>query len=182
MQDKYMQLDLQLPSRRIYGLGERTRQFTLGEGTWTMWANGANPVVDDGQGAKQSYGVHPFVLVQTEKKGEFVGLYFRNSNAMSPVIRYTDEGKSSLSYISTGGEIEMYFFFKGGAKDIIGQYQRLIGTPSLPPFWSLGWHAGAHGYTNQSDVQYNINKYAAAGIPLEGVWLDFPYRDALNDF
>ena len=40
MMDRYMQLDLQLPSRRIYGLGERKTNFSLGEGTWTMWANG----------------------------------------------------------------------------------------------------------------------------------------------
>jgi hypothetical protein len=42
MTDKYIQLDMQLPSQRIYGLGERNREFTLGEGTWTMWANGQN--------------------------------------------------------------------------------------------------------------------------------------------
>jgi hypothetical protein len=40
MMDKYMQLDLNLPSRRIYGLGERNGHFALGEGSWTMWANG----------------------------------------------------------------------------------------------------------------------------------------------
>jgi hypothetical protein len=40
MMDKYMQMDLILPSRRIFGLGERNREFNLGEGTWTMWANG----------------------------------------------------------------------------------------------------------------------------------------------
>lgn len=40
MMDKYLQLDLTLPSRRIYGLGERNTNFTLQEGTWTMWANG----------------------------------------------------------------------------------------------------------------------------------------------
>ena len=40
MYDKYMQLDIKLPSRRIYGLGERNGEFALKEGTWTMWANG----------------------------------------------------------------------------------------------------------------------------------------------
>jgi len=41
-----------LPSRRIYGLGERTREFTLKEGTWTMWANGQETQTDDGAGGK----------------------------------------------------------------------------------------------------------------------------------
>ena len=40
MMDKYIQLDLNLPSRRIYGLGERNTNFALGEGSWTMWASG----------------------------------------------------------------------------------------------------------------------------------------------
>ena len=81
MYDKYMQLDIQLPSRRLYGFGERTREFALGEGTWTMWANGQQTPYDDGSGGKQTYGVHPFVLVQTAVPGEFMGIYFRNANA-----------------------------------------------------------------------------------------------------
>lgn len=93
MWDKYMQMDLVLPTRRIYGLGERNREFTLKEGTWTMWANGQETPYDDGSGGKQVYGVHPFVLVQTAKKGEFMGVFFRNSNAQSPVIRYVNENQ-----------------------------------------------------------------------------------------
>ena len=38
--EKYMQIDFQLPSQRVYGFGERMREFGLGEGTWTMWAKG----------------------------------------------------------------------------------------------------------------------------------------------
>jgi alpha-glucosidase (family GH31 glycosyl hydrolase) len=63
--------------------------------------------------------VHPFALVQTAKAGEYMGVFFRNSNAMSPVITYTGVKESKLSYITTGGQIEIYFFFKGGPKDII---------------------------------------------------------------
>jgi hypothetical protein len=29
MYDKYLQMDIQLPSRRIYGFGERNHEFTL---------------------------------------------------------------------------------------------------------------------------------------------------------
>jgi alpha-glucosidase (family GH31 glycosyl hydrolase) len=64
MMDKYLQLDLLLPSRRIYGLGERNREFTLTEGTYTMWATHTHHALDNGlEGGKQTYGVHPFVLV-----------------------------------------------------------------------------------------------------------------------
>ena len=40
MMDKYSQLDLSLPTQRLFGFGERNREFNLVEGTWTMWANG----------------------------------------------------------------------------------------------------------------------------------------------
>jgi alpha-glucosidase (family GH31 glycosyl hydrolase) len=96
MMDKYMQLDLNLPSQRIYGLGERTREFTLSEGTWTMWANGQETPYDDGTGGLQNYGVHPFALVQSARAGEYFGIYFRNSNAQSPVLKHNKDGSSTL--------------------------------------------------------------------------------------
>jgi alpha-glucosidase (family GH31 glycosyl hydrolase) len=69
-----------MPSGRIYGLGERQREFSLVPGTWTMWANGRDSQYDDGSGGKQTYGVHPFALVQTQQKDEWMGIFFRNSN------------------------------------------------------------------------------------------------------
>ena len=65
----------------MYGFGERYREFTLGEGTWTMWAKGQNNTYDDGFGGKGSYGVHPFILIQGKNKGDYFGMFFRNSNA-----------------------------------------------------------------------------------------------------
>jgi hypothetical protein len=46
-----------------------------------MWANGRDTPYDDGSGGKQTYGVHPFALVQSAKPGEYFGIFFRNSNA-----------------------------------------------------------------------------------------------------
>ena len=50
--DKYLQVDIALPSQRIFGLGERNREFLLDQGTWTMWANGQETPYDDGTGMK----------------------------------------------------------------------------------------------------------------------------------
>lgn len=64
MQDKFMQIDMKLPTQKIFGFGERQREFGLGEGAYTMWANGQETPYDDGTGGKQVYGVHPFCLVK----------------------------------------------------------------------------------------------------------------------
>lgn len=189
MSDKFMQVDFQVPTQRIYGFGERQRQFTLDEGTWTMWANGRDSAHDDGMGGKQTYGVHPFALVQTKQKGEFVGMYFRNTNAASPIITHkydniTENKNATISYITTGGQIEVFFFLKDNARNVIKAYQNFIGKPSLPPFWALGWHASttADPATTLQSVKDIVTGYSSAGIPLESVWLDNSYMSDYKDF
>ena len=90
--DKYIQMDFVLPSQRLFGFGERIHEFQLTEGTWTMWAAGQNSPYDDGTGRYGVYGVHPFVMVQGKRPHEFFGIYFRNSNAQTPILKYTEDG------------------------------------------------------------------------------------------
>ena len=98
------------------------------------------------------FGVHPFALIESSQKGEFFGIYFRNTNAMSPVITYTGDSTSTLSYITTGGQIEIYLMMRGTPKQIIKQYQNIVGLPLLPPMWALGWHTGAVDQREQGDI------------------------------
>jgi alpha-glucosidase len=140
-------------------------------------------------GGKQTYGVHPFALVQTKVPGEFMGIYFRNTNAASPIITHNKDKDNvttsgTISYITTGGQIEVFIFVKDNAKNIIKAYQNFVGKPSLPPFWALGWHATttADPATNLQDVKDLVQGYADAGIPLESVWLDKSYMSNYKDF
>jgi hypothetical protein len=84
-----------------------------------MWAKGQDSPYDDGTGGKQVYGVHPFALIQGKNKGDFFGIWFRNSNAQSPLLTFNADGTSTLTYITTGGRLEAYFFIHGSAKEII---------------------------------------------------------------
>ena len=104
-------MDYILPSNRVYGLGDRVHEFRLDEGAFTMWASGQDAKYDDGRGRGGLSGVHPFVLVQSAKNARrYIGIFFRNANAMTPVLRYNDDGTSTLSFITIGGQLEMYFF------------------------------------------------------------------------
>ena len=120
--DKYIQMDFELPSRHCYGFGERQQQFELPEGAWGMWSTGSTDQsrLDPGLGRGGSFGVHPFMMVRTKNVQKYVGIYFRNSNAQVPILRYnTGAGALSggtLSYIALGGQIEAYFFVSGTAK------------------------------------------------------------------
>ena len=125
-----------------------------------MWAVGQDQKVDDGEGRRGTYGVHPFVLVQSKNKGDYFGIYFRNSNAQQPIIRYNDDGSSVLSYITIGGELEVYFIMHGSVKSIMSEYQGLIGNNiNLPPFWSLGWQQASQKYKDQASIENMISLY-----------------------
>lgn len=120
LMDKYLQVDFKLGSQKIYGLGERNRGFKLTQGVWTMWANGQETPHDDGQkGMGQTYGVHPFVLMKTNETNQFLGIYFRSTNAMSPIIKFNDDGTTTFRFITLGGKVEAYFMMQGSAKEII---------------------------------------------------------------
>lgn len=80
-------------------------------------------------------------------------MYFRNANAQSPIVNYFGENnQTKFSYITTGGELEVYFMMKGSAKRIIAMYQNLVGRANLPPMWALGWHV-SKPFTNQTDFE-----------------------------
>jgi alpha-glucosidase (family GH31 glycosyl hydrolase) len=137
--DKYVQMDLKIPSWNVYGFGDRYTEFKLLPGAYNMWASGKDPQADNGKGRGGLSGVHPFVMFETNQKRRFVGLFFRNSAAMTPIITYNDDGTGLISLISIGGDIDVQIFVKGTAKEVIEEYHRYIGYPRLPPYWSLGW-------------------------------------------
>ena len=180
--DKYIQMDFKLPSQRVFGFGERVHEFQLGEGTWTMWANAQDSPIDDGTGRYGTYGVHPFVLVQGRNPHDFFGMYFRNSNAQSPVLKYLSTGESILSYITLGGQLEVFFFIHGSAKDVIRQYHDLIGHATLPPYWAMGWQQASFKWTTQKMVENVIGTYEIENFPLDTIYLDIPYMDKYQDF
>ena len=74
------------------------------------------------------------------------------------------------------------FFWKGTAKQIISQYQNFVGKPKLPPFWSLGWHAGSSSYTKLEDIQASVKGYSDASMPLEAIWVDSNYAKTGANF
>ena len=120
--------------------------------------------------------------MKAKAPGQFFGIFFRNSNAQAVVTTFNDDGTTTLSYMTTGGNLDINFFFKGSAKEIIQQYQQFIGLPTLTPLWSLGWHASAYAYFNLSMVNEAIEGYLSNDVPLEGVWFDIKYMDDYKDF
>lgn len=111
-----------LHSDELHGFGERLTTHKLKEGAWGMWATSHTDSLnhDTGLGRGGQQGVHPFLLVKNRNQ-EYTGIYFRNANAQLPIIRFTETNPKNtiLSYITLGGQLEVYFFISGTAKKVI---------------------------------------------------------------
>ena len=112
---------MKVPSKHIYGFGERSTGFALGAGAWTMWSQDSDAEEDTGMGGMQLAGMHPFCLIKANQSNEFLGIFFRSSNAQAPIITHLKD-ENILSYITTGGNLDINFFFRGSAKEVIAAY------------------------------------------------------------
>lgn len=45
----------------------------------------------------------------------------------------------AITYRTIGGVFDFYFFLGPKPSDVVSQYNDLVGTPFMPPYWSLGF-------------------------------------------
>ncbi|KAL1005157.1 hypothetical protein UPYG_G00055320 [Umbra pygmaea] len=174
--DQFLQLSSSLASRYVYGLGEHRSSF-LHDVQWntlTMWARDAAPVE-----LTNLYGVHPFYLAMEEGgRGTAHGFFLLNSNAMDVVL----QPGPAITWRTIGGILDFYVFLGPDPSSVIGQYLEVVGYPSMPVYWALGYHLCRWGYGSSNatwDVVKNMRKYE---IPQDVQWNDIDYMDRSLDF
>lgn len=79
----------------------------------------------------------------------------------------------TLSYITTGGRLEVYYFVHNSIPGIVKEYLSLVGKPMLPPFWAYGWMQGGSNYTTYDEFVGLVKNYKEAGLPLETIQSDY---------
>ncbi|KAF8062770.1 Alpha-glucosidase [Scenedesmus sp. PABB004] len=177
--DQFIELTTALPAdTHIYGLGEVTLPGGLllprDGSVITLW----NRDLPAAEPHANLYSSHAFYLA-VAADGSAHGVYFLNSNGMDVLLNAT-----SLTYRVIGGLVDLYFFTGPSPEEVIRQYHEaraaaaVIGFPGLPPFWALGAHQAKWGYSTVGVVEAVVANYSAAGIPLEGVWVDIEYMNS----
>jgi alpha-glucosidase (family GH31 glycosyl hydrolase) len=159
-------------SAYTFGLGESTRSaMKLSEGTYTLWNRDAASAGFN----SNLYGAHPFYLQLID--GAAHGVFLLNSNGMD--VNVADD---EIVFKVIGGVIDLYIFVGPTPADVIKQYQKVIGTPAMMPYWSLGFHNCKYGYTSIYEIEEVVANYAAAEIPLDTQWADIDYMEDYRDF
>ena len=178
--DNYINFQSELTSDNIFGFGERTHDFKLGEGLYTIWPNGFDAAkYDKGLGGGNGYGHFPIAIHKTMYENLWMGIVFLNTNAQDVKITKCNETLVNLEHKTIGGIIDYYIIVEETPEEVLKGIQFLIGIPTLPPFWSLGNHQSRYGFRNFEEFKSVYELYKKYEIPIDTMWLDI---DAMDNY
>ncbi|CAL1275540.1 unnamed protein product, partial [Larinioides sclopetarius] len=110
-------------------------------------------------GSMNLYGVHPFYMC-LENSSNSHGVLFLNSNAMEVVLLPAP----GITFRTTGGIIDMFFFVGTDPESVVNLYTSLIGRPMLPPYWALGFQLCRWGYNSTENLKAVVERTRKAGL------------------
>ena len=170
--NNYINFESILSSDDIYGFGERIHKFKLDEGIYTIWPTNQQGSYDKGKGGQNLWGHQPIGLHKTRYKDTWLGFVFLNSNAQDVQIYKNINEEIVLSHKTIGGVLDYYIIVDNSPENIIKDINFLIGSPTLPPYWALGFHQGEQEYNNINEFKRIYNIYKEKEIPFDAIWMN----------
>ena len=67
-------------------------------------------------------------------------------------------------------------------EEVLKNFRFLLGIPTLPPFWSLGFHQSRYGYKNLEEFKNVYEQYKENKIPIDSMWVDIDVMDNFEIF
>ncbi len=89
---------------------------------------------------------------------------------------------SALSWVSETGLIDVFIAFGSTPAESSESLMSIMGAPTVPPLWSLGYHQSRWNYRDESDVRDVIGRFESHNLPLDTIWLDIEYTDGKRYF
>lgn len=158
----------------VYGLGEQIRGINKRGWQYVSW-NYDNP--NHHEDTRSLYGSHNFFIVSGKQT---FGAFFDYAGRMEFDIGYSS--RSVMTIKPETSDLAVYIITGENEKDIVKRFRQLIGRSYIPPFWAFGYGQSRWGYKNEQDIREVAEKYKAAGIPLDSIYLDIDYMERYKDF
>ena len=182
--DTYINFQSKLTSDNLYGFGERTHDFKLNKGIYTIWPHDCGGTkYDYGDGGNNQYSHQPIGLHKTKFKNLWLGFVFLNTNAQDVIISNEENTSNTLlTHKTIGGIIDYYIIVNNSPEEVVKNIQFLLGIPPLPPYWSFGYHQSRYGYKNFNEFKDVYEKYKELNIPIDTMWIDIDSLDKFEIF
>lgn len=178
--DRYINFESILTTEDIYGFGERGHELKLNDGVYTIWPNDTGGIQEDpGKGGRNGYSHQPVGLHRTNIENIWLGFIFLNSNNQDVVIKYKEDGTTSLQHRTIGGVIDYYIIVAKSPMEVVQNIQKLLGKPFLPPYWAVAYHQSRYGYNHIDNFKNTYYNYGLYEIPLDTMWIDI---DSYNNY
>lgn len=130
-----MEITTRLPTTHLYGLGQRDNYDLVPNfKERTRWSLYNREYDTSSQGA--TFGSHPFLINFEKLGGNAFGLHMRTSAPLEVGVLPIP----ALVFRAGGGVFDLRLFAGPTPKDVTTQYTGLVGRPTMPPFWALGYH------------------------------------------
>uniref|UniRef100_A0A3Q4G3E9 Lysosomal alpha-glucosidase n=1 Tax=Neolamprologus brichardi TaxID=32507 RepID=A0A3Q4G3E9_NEOBR len=88
----------------------------------------------------------------------------------------------ALTWVSTGGILDLYIFLGPDPQSVIRQYLQIIGYPMMPSYWSLGFHLCRWGYTTTNTTRKVAQSMHDENFPMDVQWNDLDYANKRRVF
>ncbi|XP_066182529.1 sucrase-isomaltase, intestinal [Sylvia atricapilla] len=175
--DQFLQLSIKLPSSNIYGVGEHVHKQYRHDVNWKTWPIFARDVGTSGA-MDNLYGAHTFFLCLEDNTGASFGVFLMNSNAMEFVV----QPAPAVTYRTIGGILDFYIFLGNTPEQVVQEYLQLVGLPTLPSYWNLGFQLSRYGYASLAEVKEIVERNRATGMPYDAQVIDIEYMENRKDF
>lgn len=162
------------PQDQVFGLGETTKGMNK-RGSRMIMYNSDNP--HHKPETLSLYGAHNFVVVTGDSHW---GFFF---DTPARVIFDVDvNGSGLLDVRCESRDLAVYSIQGTSAKDVAGQFLKIIGRSYIPPLWAFGFGQSRWGYKSKRDFRNVAEGYRKNGIPLDYICMDIDYMDRFIDF
>lgn len=178
---------------------------------WPIWSKDHPTFSGFSESVKNNFYGHQTVLYFVDEHQEVNGVFVKNSNAMDVEFALSEdvEQDGEFVYLVTfriiGGDLDFYFFTGGEEKVVesgdsearwvissadqaVNQYLTILGLgsensrPTLPAYWSLGFHLTKWGYKSTQEFKQIHQNMRDLKFPLDVGTVDIDYMSEYKDF
>ncbi|ONM21205.1 heteroglycan glucosidase 1 [Zea mays] len=162
------------PGTSFYGTGEASgplertgkRVFTWNTDAWGF-----------GPGTTSLYQSHPWVLAVLPD-GKALGVLADTTRRCEIDLRQ----ESTIKFSALSAYPVITFGPFNTPADVMTSLSHAIGTVSMPPKWSLGYHQCRWSYDSSEKVLKVVRTFREKDIPCDVVWMDIDYMDGFRCF